>query len=121
MRLYDLSVIPKNYKRVVITMFESYTEKCNVKKMESRSLFVLIAVLSVTSVFFFSGCSYAQTPTVPESPIGLTAIDISPTSISLSWSPPQSNGGAAITGYKIEYKVPTSDYTLLTRTGNVTQ
>ncbi len=101
-------------------MFESCT-KCNIKKIECRKL-VLIIILSITGVLVFSNCSYAQTSkTVPDSPTGLTATAISPTSVSLSWSPPQNNGGAVIIGYKIEYKVPTSDYTLLNKTGNVTQ
>jgi len=101
-------------------VFESCT-KCNIKKIEFRKL-VLIIVLSITGVLVFSNCSYAQTSkTVPDSPTGFTATAISPTSISLSWSPPQNNGGAAITGYKIEYKVPPSDYSVLTNTGNVTQ
>jgi predicted phage tail protein len=101
-------------------VFESGT-KCNIKKTEFRKL-VLIIALSITGVLVFSNCSYAQTlKTVPDPPTGFTATAISPTSVSLSWSMPQNNGGAAITGYKIEYKVPTSNYALLNKTGNVTQ
>lgn len=40
----------------------------------------------------------------PGSPINL-AITIGDTSVALSWSPPNSNGGVAITDYVIEYKL----------------
>lgn len=40
--------------------------------------------------------------TVPGAPTGLAASEISPSQIRLSWNAPSSNGGSAITGYKIE-------------------
>ena len=95
--------------------------KCNIKKIEFRKL-MLIVVLSVSSILLFSYGSHVQAlQTVPDPPTGLTAIAISPTNVSLSWNPPQHNGSAAITGYKIEYKIPPSDYSVLTNTGNVTK
>ena len=40
----------------------------------------------------------------PDSPTDLTAVDVSPTGIDLSWSAPDDDGGEDITGYKIERK-----------------
>ncbi len=40
--------------------------------------------------------------TVPDAPTGLVATDVSPTQIDLAWVAPAYNGGAPITGYRIE-------------------
>src|SRR5437588_4190719 len=40
--------------------------------------------------------------TAPQPPTGLTATAVSSSQINLSWTAPSNNGGAAITGYKIE-------------------
>src|SRR5438876_294244 len=63
----------------------------------------------VTSLPFLIG-SYAYAATAPDPPTGLSAIAIYPTVVSLSWSPPQHNGSSAITGYKLEWKTPTTAY-----------
>ncbi len=49
-----------------------------------------------------SATTSGTTITVPQPPTGLTATAISSSAINLSWSAPSNNGGAAITGYKIE-------------------
>jgi titin len=56
----------------------------------------------------------------PNAPRSLTAEPAGPTQIFLSWKEPSPNNGPAITGYKIEYKTTTGDYTVLTTIGNVT-
>ena len=43
------------------------------------------------------------TTTVPDAPTNLTATAVSDTQISLSWDAPSQDGGAAITGYDLEY------------------
>src|SRR5437588_21078 len=87
------------------------------KKMEFRPLLIVLVTTSI-SLFLISTAQAVQT--VPNPPTGLSAIPISPTSVSLSWFPPQNNGSSAITHYKIEYKTPTTDYSVLATIGNVT-
>ncbi len=70
----------------------------------------------VNLVFASTLLSYAQaqtTSTAPDAPTGLSGVAISPTSSKLSWTAPANNGGAAITGYKIEVKMIPGDYTVL--------
>lgn len=82
---------------------------------------VLISVILGTGIVFLFGQSFAQTVTVPDQPTGFTATAISPTSISLNWSPPQNNGGSPITRYEIDYRVaPNTSYTTLATLNNVT-
>ncbi len=45
--------------------------------------------------------------TAPAAPTGLTATAPGPTTINLNWTAPSDNGGAAITGYKIESRTGT--------------
>lgn len=57
-------------------------------------------------------------PTAPSQVTGLTATAVSSSEIDLSWTAP-SNGGSAITGYKIEYETPVNGgwNTLIDNTG----
>ncbi|RJQ24382.1 fibronectin type III domain-containing protein [Candidatus Parcubacteria bacterium] len=55
----------------------------------------------------------SSSASTPGTPTGLTATAASPTQINLSWNAPSSNGGSAITGYKIEVKSGSGSYTTL--------
>ena len=62
----------------------------------------------------------SPTPTVPSIPQNLSATPVSTSQINLSWSVPTSNGGSAITDYKIEYKQSSSGTWLLFSDGTST-
>jgi len=74
----------------------------------------------IPSLLFLVGYN-AQAATVPDPPADLSAIPISPTVVSLSWSPPQHNGSSPITYYMIESKTATTSYATLITLGNVTK
>lgn len=91
------------------------------QKANFIKIFSVIAITSIVSVIFATSQSFAQTSQTPDQPVGFTAIAISPTSISLNWSPPQNNGGPPITGYELDYRVvPSTSYSNLAMLGNVT-
>jgi len=50
---------------------------------------------------------------VPNAPTSLTAVDMSPTSIELTWIKPATNNGPPVVGYKIEVKEGSGAYTPL--------
>src|SRR3972149_3177896 len=55
----------------------------------------------------------------PNSPVSLTASDISSTSIKLSWVKPVTNNGPPVVGYKIEFKKDSGSFqTLVENTGS---
>ena len=92
----------------------------NIQKKNFTKLLIIFS-LSIASIVFFTSQSFAQTVQTPDQPVGFTAIAISPTSISLNWSPPQNNGGSSITGYEINYRVvPSTTYANLATLGNTT-
>ena len=49
----------------------------------------------------------------PDPPSGLTATDVSPNQIDLSWNKPTANKGPLVTGYKIEVKIGSGSFTFL--------
>src|SRR3990170_411024 len=56
---------------------------------------------------------------IPNSPTSLTATDISPTSIKLTWTQPAANNGPPVVGYKIEFRIESGTFTtLVANTGN---
>jgi len=81
----------------------------------------IASIITIVSIGFFINQSFAQTATVPDAPTGFSAVPVSPVSVSLNWSPPQNNGGAPITGYRIDYRIaPSSTYSTLVTLGNLT-
>ncbi|MBI3640117.1 MAG: fibronectin type III domain-containing protein [Thaumarchaeota archaeon] len=97
----------------------SHASENNINKKESKISLLLTIVVS-SSFLFLIGYD-AQASTVPDPPVVLSAIPISPTVVSLSWSPPQHNGSSAITHYIIESKTATTSYSTLITLGNVTK
>jgi len=92
----------------------------NTKNSHVTNILAISAIL-VTGIVFLLGQSFAQTTSVPDQPVGVTATAISPTSVSISWSPPQNNGGSPLTGYEIDYRVvPNTSYSTLATLNNVT-
>lgn len=82
---------------------------------------LIIHVVFVTGIGFLTDQSFAQTAQTPDQPTGFTATAVSPTSIFLSWSTPQNNGGSPITGYQIYYRIaPSTTDTPLVTLSNVT-
>lgn len=57
--------------------------------------------------------NFANAATAPDPPANPSAVAVTPTQINLFWSAPVNDGGAAISGYKIEYKTGSGSYTNL--------
>jgi len=66
-----------------------------------------------------AACSVPAAPDVPLSPT-LTSASGADGSVSLQWSAPSSNGGAAVTNYNVYRGTASGAETLLTQVGNVT-
>ena len=69
-------------------------------------------VIKVINLYLF-GPTPAPTAQLPGAPTGLTATAGGQTRIDLSWNAPASNGGAAITGYRIEVSTDRSSWSSL--------
>jgi len=103
------------YTHTGLTTNSKYTYKISAKNS--------IGFSPTSNEAFATPKSTSSPPTeniAPNSPRSLTAESAGPTQIFLSWKEPSPNNGPAITGYKIEYKTTTSDYTVLTTIGNIT-
>ena len=61
----------------------------------------LLSIVSYT-------CVLGRTSDAPEAPKKLTATEITRSSMTLTWEPPESDGGSPITGYVLERQSPTS-------------
>ncbi len=62
---------------------------------------------------------HIQMPITPGAPTGLTVSIRSETALDLSWTAPSNNGGASITGYKIERQTSGGSWsTIVANTGN---
>ena len=76
-------------------------------------------VLHLISLYLFGPPPGPGTAAPPGEPTGLMAAANGPTQIDLSWSPPSSDGGAAITGYRIEVSFDHSAWSdLVANTGS---
>lgn len=82
--------------------------KSYLEKTIAASLFTITLVL-----FFNANVPAFAIATVPGSPTGLAAVAVSPTQVNLFWTAPASDGGSAITGYKIEVKKGTGSFETL--------
>jgi titin len=88
--------------------------KSYLNKITPASIFIITLML-----FFNANAPVFAITTVPGSPTGLTSVAVSPTQVNLFWTAPSSDGGSAITGYKIEYKTGSFYSTLVENTGVV--
>ena len=64
---------------------------------------IAAALLFVALAALFATTAQAQTATVPDEPTGLTATAKGETRIDLSWTAPADDGGATISGYRIQF------------------
>ena len=78
---------------------------------------VAVAAAAVAAAVLLSAPHAAQwaEADAPDRPTDLTAVDVSPTGIDLSWSAPSNDGGGEITGYKIERKEAGKEYAVIER------
>ncbi|HET6458538.1 MAG TPA: fibronectin type III domain-containing protein [Nitrosopumilaceae archaeon] len=97
----------------------SHANRSSIKEKKSK-ISILLTIVVSSSLLFLIGYN-AHAVTVPDPPTGLIAIPISPTVVSLSWSPPQHNGSSPIIHYEIESKTATTSYSTLITLGNVTK
>ncbi|WP_179367912.1 fibronectin type III domain-containing protein [Candidatus Nitrosotenuis sp. DW1] len=96
-------------------MIFSNAHKSYLEKTSLASVSIIALVL-----FFGANVPVFAIATVPGTPTGLAAVAVSPTQVNLFWSAPLSDGGAAISGYKIEYKTGSFYSTLVENTGQAT-
>lgn len=110
-----------NDKDQRLALFYGDKNMRNLQKSNFIIITSIVSIIAIASVGFFVNQSFAQTATVPDVPTGFSALAVSPTSVSLNWSPPQNNGGSPITGYRIDYRIaPSSTYSTLVTLGNLT-
>ncbi|MDE2883889.1 MAG: fibronectin type III domain-containing protein, partial [Chloroflexota bacterium] len=94
--------------------------------ISDTSLFKALAATTWSSwhqskMIAVKGYAKTSTNTAPGAPTGLTAFATGQTQINLSWTAPSSNGGAAISGYKIEVSTDGTTWTDLSAdTGSTT-
>ena len=91
-------------------------------KLLTPGILYYYRVSAVTSVGTGSPSTeevFTRTWTVPDKPVGLTAVTVSSSQIDLEWSAPAFNGGTTIRGYQIERSLNSGEFTIIvTNTGS---
>ncbi len=86
---------------------------------DSDYYFVVQASTNGTNWSDTSAIVHIKMPIIPGAPTGLTVSIYSETALDLSWTAPSNNGGASITGYKIERQTSGGSWsTIVANTGN---
>ena len=83
--------------------------------LDKNNKFLYVADTGNDRIQVFETTSSKSSSGLPDRPTNLQTYPISPTSILISWVEPQmKNSVPEITGYKIEYRVASGDYTTIT-------
>ena len=100
---------------VLIDHPESTTKTYNLSGLTPGvSYQVRVSAVNAAGYSEFAEGSFTTTTVKPQAPTGLAAVDVSPNSLTLAWLMPASNGGAALTDYKVEVSSNCSTYTAIT-------
>ncbi len=93
----DIAPTTRSYTVTGLTASTSYNISIRAENSIGRGDDVFFVPITLTTAAL----------TAPAAPTGLTAKAMGPTKIKLTWTAPSDNGGAAITGYKIEARTGT--------------
>ena len=77
---------------------------------------VRVSAVNAAGYSEFAEGTFTTTVVKPQSPTGLSAVDVSPTGLTLAWSLPASNGGSALTDYKVEVSSNCTSFTAINHT-----
>ncbi len=91
----DIDPTTRSYTVTGLTASTSYNISIRAENANGRGDDVLFVPITLTT----------DALTAPAAPTGLTATAAGRTTINLSWTAPSDNGGAAITGYRIESRL----------------